>query len=371
MTVAIIKSNDPRDVREAVRLLGGMERFVAEEDRVVLKPNICLGKPNSTGVVTNPEVVAEVARMVQEVGGKPVVGESPIYPLKSRSVFPRAGYCDFHDRYGFEIVHFDQEEGVHIQVPEGKRLNHQFIAKRVLQSDKLINLPIAKTHGLTTVSLGLKNIKGVVPGKQKQIVHLAGIDEGIVDLNTAIRSDLTIIDGIIGLEGEFGPPATGQTVNLGVILAADNVVEADSTMARIMGIDPKDILHIQLAADRGLGSLNGIEIRGEPVERVARSFRHYHMPGLLKKFFSDGITRFTTVFQNLNSRIRGTDLIRLRLKLGEMEVTAERCDNCRICLRACPVDAISLNGDVKINRQTCIRCFICAEVCPREVFSRR
>jgi len=369
MTVAIIKTTDPRDVREAVRLLGGMERFISPGDRTVLKPNICIGKPSSSGAVTDPELMAETARLVQEVGGKPVIGESPIYPFGSNWAFKRAGYGDFQKRYGFEMVAFDHEEGVHVQIPKGKALDHLVIARRVLQSERLINMPVAKTHLQTIVTLGLKNLKGVVVGKHKQIIHMAGLDEGIVDLNTAVKTDLTIIDGIIGLEGEIGA-TIGTPVPLGVILAADNVVEADATMSRIMGLDPEKIIHIKMAAARGLGRLDGFEIRGEPVEKVARKFRSTPRYGLYRTLISDYFYHFFGALHNLSARIRGTDAVRARQAVGEVRIAADRCNNCKLCLKACPVEAVSLAGGVKINRETCIRCFICAEVCPVEVFSK-
>lgn len=367
MTVAIIQTKDPRDVREAVQLLGGMERFVGENEKVLLKPNICVGKPNSTGVVTNPELVAEVARMVQEVEGRPIVGESPIYPLGGKNAFRKAGYEDFRRRYGFEMFHFDNEEGVHIRVPDGRRLDHQVIARRVLESNRIINMPIAKTHGLTTVTLGLKNMKGVVPGKQKQIIHITGLDEGIVDINTVVRSDLTIIDGIIGLEGEFGP-TRGDTVDLGVILASDNVVEADVVMARIMGIPPENVPHIRLAVERGLGKFHGIEMLGVPMARVVRPFRHIHIPGLVKSFFNRGVGGLTSAYHNVKARLGLTDRIDPHRKMREIMVDARLCTGCRLCVGACPVNALSLEGEIQLNRKACIRCYICGEICPEGVF---
>lgn len=369
MAVAIVKSTDPRDVREAVGMLGGFGRFVSKGEKVLLKPNLCIGRPSSSGVVTDPELVAETCKLVQEAGGVPVVGESPIYPFGSAYVFKKAGYGDFLERYGFEMVAFDQEEAVHIQIPNGKSLDHQVVAKRVLQSDKLINMPVAKTHLQTVLTLGLKNLKGTVPGKHKQIIHMAGLDQGIVDLNTVIRSDLTIIDGIVGLEGEIGA-ISGRAVNLGVILAADNVVEADATMARIMGMDPKRVAHIRMAAERGLGRLDGFEVKGEPIDRVARRFQHTRIPGVYRTLLSGGFYQVSGALHNLDAWIRGTDQVRSRQRLDDVKVRAERCNNCRICLKACPVEAISLNGGVSINRDTCIRCYICAEVCSEEVFSR-
>ncbi len=368
MTVSIIKTSGPAGVREAIRLLGGIERFISKGDKVILKPNICVGKASSTGVVTDPELVAETARMVEEAGGIPVVGESPIYPFSSKSAFRRAGYSDFKEKYGYEMAAFDEEEGVHVRVPGGKCLDHQVIARRVLQCDKLINMPVAKPHGLTTVTLALKNMKGVVPGKQKQLIHVAGLDEGIVDLNTIVKSDLIIIDGIIGLEGRLGPVA-GRPVRLGVILASDNVVEADSTMCRIMGIPPEEVPHIRLAAERGLGRMDSFEILGEKVENVARKFSYNKMPGFVKRAMNTASGGMIGLVNNAASFLFRTEYIRPHLKLGDIRADQKLCNRCMMCVKACPAGAITVGDGVMINRDKCIRCYICGEVCPKEVFS--
>ena len=211
-------------------------------------------------------------------------------------------------------------------------------------------------------------MKGVVHGKQKQIIHIAGLDEGIVDLNTIIKSDLVIINGIIALEGQPGPVA-GRPVHLGVIQASDNVVEADCTMCRIMGIDPEKVRHILLAADRGLGKMNGFDILGEKVENVARKFSCNRMPGIFIRAMSAGMGFLAGVVNNAAAAVFRTEFVRPHLELGDIRADQTLCNKCMMCVKACLAEAISVNGGVLIDRDKCIRCYICGEVCPKEVFS--
>ncbi len=176
MTVAVIKASSPEEVERALELLGGMEKFVAPGEKILVKPNICAARASDTGTVTDPELVGEVCRLAAAAGAEVVVGESPIHPFRSSRVFPRAGYGGFLERHGFPLLDLDSEERVEIRIPQGVAVKQEVVAKPVLECDGLINIPVLKTHLQTVVSLGLKNLKGVVPGKDKMIIHLKGLN---------------------------------------------------------------------------------------------------------------------------------------------------------------------------------------------------
>jgi uncharacterized protein (DUF362 family) len=101
MSVAILKTMNPRDVSRVLDRLGGLRRFVSRGDRVLVKPNICAPRSSASGAVTDPELVAELCRLVEECGGKPMVADSPIFPFPARAAFRIAGYADFPKKYGF------------------------------------------------------------------------------------------------------------------------------------------------------------------------------------------------------------------------------------------------------------------------------
>ncbi|MBU1943144.1 MAG: DUF362 domain-containing protein [Actinobacteria bacterium] len=370
MSVAIIETADSADVRRAVDLLGGMKRFVSEGERVVIKPNVCAGKDSSTGTVTDPVMVAEVCRMVAECGAQPVVAESPIYPFRSGRVLERSGYADFEKKYGFLYVDLDSAENVEIKIPAGRAITNSVVGREVLTCDRLINMPVMKTHLQTVVTLGLKNLKGVVVGKQKHIIHLEGLDAGIVDLNTVIRSDLIIIDGIIGMEG-MGGPTNGRACRMDVIVAGDNVVETDATATRIMGGDPREVEHIRMASERGLGSMDGFDLLGDDIGSVTVKRDLPRMPGLNKFLITDVSMRLWNALRVPLMRLTGGETIKRRAVLGELVIDAETCDGCRLCIAGCPVDALIWEDALVCDRDACIRCFCCAEICGRGALSKK
>lgn len=370
MPVAIVKTDKAAGARTAVELLGGMSKFVSKGEKVIVKPNVCCGKDSSSGAVTDPEVVAEICRMVAECGAVPTVAESPIYPYRSDKVYRKSGYEGFEAKYGFPFIDIDNAPFREIAIPRGKAVQGLLVSLDVLQADKLINVPVLKTHLQTTVSLGLKNLKGVVVGKQKHIIHLQGLDEGIVDLNTVIRTDLTVIDGIIGMEGTGGP-TNGRAVELDVIVAGDNVVETDSTATRILGGDPGQVEHIKLAAQRGLGRMDGIEVLGETIESVARKCDLPIMPKVTKFFITDVSLRAWNILREPWARFTGGERVRTDVRPGDLVIDREKCDGCRQCLKSCPVDALSYSDLLDCNTEDCIRCFCCAEVCPAGALAKK
>src|SRR5450759_2834280 len=124
--------------------------------------------------IRDREMVAEVCRMVAECGASVSVAESPIYPFKADRVFKKAGYADFEEKYGFPFIDIDSAESREIKLPGGKSVKNSVVSLDVLTCDRLINVPVMKTHLQTVVTLGLKNLKGAVVGKQKHIIHLQG-----------------------------------------------------------------------------------------------------------------------------------------------------------------------------------------------------
>jgi uncharacterized protein (DUF362 family)/NAD-dependent dihydropyrimidine dehydrogenase PreA subunit len=368
MTVALLRTDEPKDVRQVMDLLGGMERFVPPGSKVLVKPNVCAAKPSHSGVVTEPELVVEICRLADAAGGEVTVGESPIHPFRSSRVFPRAGYGGFEKRYGFPLIDLDSAERVEIRIPGGVAVKREVVARPVLECDCLINVPVIKTHMQTVVSLGLKNIKGVVPTKDKLIIHLEGLDQGIVDLNTVISSRLVVVDGMIALEGEQGP-TNGNPVHLGVIVAGDNIVEVDATCARLMGLDPHRVTHLRMAEDRGLGRLKGFEVLGDEVNALKKDFSLPSHPDLNRFLYSDVYARLYNMIRRPVDRILGRSLS--RGSLGRVSVDTTKCDACAVCVKACPVGAIRMEDKLPlVEDELCIACFCCAEACHTGAISK-
>jgi len=370
MAVAIHRTENPRDVGRVIDRLGGLQRFVKRGDRVLIKPNVCAPRSSRSGAVTDPELVAELCRLVADCGGKPSVGDSPIFPFPSKAAFRVAGYADFPKRYGVPLLDLDSEKSAKIRVPGGSVLEHAVVSRRALETDVLINVPVMKNHVHTAVTLGLKNMKGVVPGRNKHVIHLKGLDGGIVDLNSLVKSTLVVVDAIVGMEGMMAP-VNGRAKRMNLLLAGDNIVETDAVGCRVMGVDPRRIAHVLQAEQRGLGRIDGVEVLGEPVEAVRSRFRFYDRPrGLTSMGGRLAWGMWNWGYNQLAKRF-GADILEPLDPARQWKWDAGKCKPCKLCVEACPVHVLRLEeGRLLRDKDGCIYCYCCVEACPQGAISR-
>lgn len=235
------KSYEQEALRESLTTLlaplGGIAAFVKRGDRVLLKPNLLTGSRPTKECTTRPELVRAVAEMVMEVGGKPFLGDSPAFG-SAKGVATANGLLPILEELNIPIVEF---HGKRYQTVNDN-FNHLLLSKEAMEADVIINLPKVKSHLQLTVTLGVKNLFGCVPGKMKAWWHFeAGKDttrfgEMLVETARAINPNLTILDGIIGHEGNG--PSGGEPRALGVLAASDNVFALDRAVLEILKVDP-------------------------------------------------------------------------------------------------------------------------------------
>ncbi len=269
-------------VKKAISLTNSFESIPWNKSKVMIKPNTVNPSKSGSGVVTDARIIEAVTNLVSEKNPKRlVIGEGssvgydfPEY-LDSMHCMEVAGVLEVADKLGVEVVDLNRDEQVGINVPEAYVMDNFAVAKTAWNSDVIIDLPVIKTHVRTGITCGLKNMKGVLPGQWKKRTHQLGLDKGIVDLNRAMKPTFTIVDGIVGREGTHTDES--DKVPLGLILAGGDVVAVDTVCAAVAGFDVDEILHVQLAAEAGLGTanLNLIEVRGEGIEDVRRQFVPY------------------------------------------------------------------------------------------------
>ena len=266
-------------VRKAVALTDGFECLAWEGATVLVKPNaVSPAKPGS-GIITDARVVEAVTTLVLERNpGRVVIGDGSSvgydFPelLDSMYCLEATGCAEVARKLGVEIVDLNRDEQIEVSAPDAFVMNTFAIAKTAWEADIIISLPVIKTHIRTGITCGLKNMKGVLPGREKKRTHQLGLDRGIVDLNRVAKPKFTIVDGIVGTQGTHSDEADRVPLNL--ILAGSDVVAVDAVCAAVAGFDVKDILHVQLAAEANLGvaDLSRIEVRGEKIEAVKRPF---------------------------------------------------------------------------------------------------
>jgi uncharacterized protein (DUF362 family) len=238
-------------VRSVLEPLGGMSAFVKPGDRVLLKPNLLTGARPTKECVTRPELAYCVAKLVKEAGGKPFLGDSPAFG-SAHGVAKANGYLALMEELDLPIVEFKGKRYETI----GEDFNHLRLCKEAMEADVVINLPKVKSHMQLTMTLGVKNLFGCVPGKMKAWWHMeAGKDADrfgmmLVETARSIAPDLTIIDAIIGHEGNG--PSAGEPKAIGVLAASADVFALDRAMLDVLQVNPQSVPTIRASQRLGL-----------------------------------------------------------------------------------------------------------------------
>jgi uncharacterized protein (DUF362 family) len=226
--------------------LGGMQAIVKPGDRVLLKPNLLTGARPGKECTTRWELVYVVAQLVRQVGGEPFLGDSPAFG-SAKGVAIANGYQPIIDELQLPIIDF---QGQRYQTA-GQDFNHLLLSKEAMDADVVINLPKLKSHVQLTLTLGVKNLFGCVPGKMKAWWHMeAGKDRDrfgtmLVETARTIAPNLTILDGILGHEGNG--PSGGEPRLVGVLGASTDVFALDRAVVELLQVEPASIPTIAAA----------------------------------------------------------------------------------------------------------------------------
>ena len=243
---------------------------------VLIKPNFVgfdlLGCMN-----THPAVIAATREAFLKLGAARVlIGEGPSMDRDTEAVLESVRLRDYAGRLNGDFVDLNIDDVQRIPLKtRASRLKELYFPKTVLGADFIVSMPKLKTHHWAGVTLSLKNMFGIVPGGcygwPKNILHWAGIDNSILDINAAVRPDFAIVDGIIGMEGNG--PIQGTAKQANVLVFGNDPVAVDATCCRIMGLRPEKVKYLT-----GAGTLLGhlatekIEQLGESMANVQTSF---------------------------------------------------------------------------------------------------
>jgi uncharacterized protein (DUF362 family) len=214
-------------------------------------------------------VVEAIIRKLADLPVKVYVVESDATITNADEAFEATGMADMCRRKGVEWLNLRHvKEKFKLEIPNGETLKNVTVPRLVTES-AVISAAKLKTHVDTTVTLGMKNMFGLLPDKFKGKYHLKGISKVIVDINTVLKPAITIIDGFVGMEGKG--PIDGTPIQMNLIIAGTDPVATDATAARIMGFNPYEITHIRKAHEKGIGK-NEAQIIGQQLETVKRHF---------------------------------------------------------------------------------------------------
>jgi len=243
-------------VRQALAALGGLARFVPRGASVILKPNICVAHPYQYAATTNPWVVGTLVRMCFEAGAGTVRVMDYPFGCTQQEGYATSGIREQVEAAGGEMAYMTPLfKYVKTAIPEGIDLKAIEVYEDVLKADVLINVPIAKDHSSTRLTLGMKNLMGVVLNRNTMHVNLG---QRIADLTSLIRPRLTVMDAvrILVADGPSGGGDLGNVRKLDTVIVSPDIVAADSYATTLFGLQPSDIGYIVKGAAMGLGRLD-------------------------------------------------------------------------------------------------------------------
>lgn len=252
--IAVVQGSSPVNVtRAAVEALGGMKRFISKGDVVVVKPNMAWDRTPEYAANTNPEVVATIVQMCIESGAKKVkVFDRTVND--PRRCYVQSGIADAAKAVGAEISHIDYRKFKDVDT-KGASLKVWPIYTDVLEADKIINVPIAKHHGLARLTMAMKNWMGVMGGSRGAIHQK--LDECIAELAVFIKPTLTVLDAVRILTAN-GPQGgnLSDVKRLDTVIASTDQVAVDSYGATLFGMKGSDLGYVKIAHQMGKGNMD-------------------------------------------------------------------------------------------------------------------
>jgi uncharacterized protein (DUF362 family) len=258
--LAVISGDPVAATKKALDALGGISRFVKKGQRVILKPNMSFTRTPEFGATTHPQVVATVAQACMEAGAQQVlVLDHTLH--RAELCLERTGIREAcKDIPGVHVLALQERKFFReIKIPQGKVLERVEVMKEVLDSPVLINIPVAKSHSATGVSMGIKGLMGLI--WDREIFHSqVNMNQALADLATIIKPQLTILDATRALTSG-GPGGPGEVKKPNLIIAGIDPVAVDSYGVSVVPwygqtFKGRQVEHLQIAHQRGLGKID-------------------------------------------------------------------------------------------------------------------
>jgi uncharacterized protein (DUF362 family)/Pyruvate/2-oxoacid:ferredoxin oxidoreductase delta subunit len=336
---------------EVLEAMGGIGAFVKPGQTVLIKPNLLSARAPELAVTTHPELVRQVIlQCVRARAGHIWVGDSPAGDHAEADLWARTGMTTAVANTPAVLKSWHTT-----QTPRACGVDVLPIPSWYAEVDVVLSLPKLKTHSLTTLTCGLKNVFGIVSGQAKSKFHSTypspqTVSAFLVRVYAALTPHLSIVDAVTAMEGNG--PSNGRPRFVGVLLASRDAVALDACACAALRLSPTAVPMVRLAAQAGLGHLDlaRIECIGSGAETL-RAARLRPSVARFLRLIPEPVFRFAT------------RLFRLRPVIAEGQ-----CVKCGICVGICPRQAIREKGPSGypvIEPAACIVCFCCMESCPR------
>jgi len=341
-------------IDQLLKLVGGLDKYIQPGQKVLLKPNLLSAKAPSRAITTHPEIVAAVAREVRKLGADVIVGDSPGGAKRGlKRVWENTGMLAMAKRESIELISFEAS-GVEKFTINGR---DYFLAKPAIEADLIISLAKLKTHVLTLMTGGIKNIFGLIPGFRKANYHKEfpkpnDFAQVIVDILSLKTPVLTIMDAILSMEGDG--PSSGNPRWTNLLLASSDPVAIDTVAAEIIGLEPNRVPTTRIASESGLGigRIEAIHVVGESLEKAK-----------ISDFKLTSNRKIELIPEFLWKLLGPYIWVRPAIK-------ADTCTNCYTCVNSCPTGALEKGKGISkipvFNYDLCINCWCCHELCPEK-----
>ncbi|MBU4456854.1 MAG: DUF362 domain-containing protein [Nanoarchaeota archaeon] len=326
-------------VKKAIEQIGFK---IKSNSKVLLKPNILMAAKPDKAITTHPSILEAVCKILKEKNCKIIIGESfGIITKSPEETFKIVGYDKVAKKYNAELLSFSSDLQKEVNNPKAVFAKKMLLPITLSEVDLIINLPKFKTHTLMMFTGGVKNLFGCIAGGKKQAYHAETktrekFANMLLDIWMNVKPQLTIMDGIIGMDGNG--PSNGNLVKLDLIMASDNAIALDLVAEEMIGFKGK-ILTNNFALKRKLIDKEKIEVKGKIRKIKFKKPSTIAIPIWLSSFVLKRVMAYPEVLEN-------------------------KCKRCWTCVKVCPVGAMQKKEFPVCNKKTCINCYCCHEMCP-------
>ena len=336
-----------------------LDRLIPREGKITVKPNLLMERRPEDGTTAHPSLVEAVIRRVQKVSNAQItIADSPGGPFTRAAlegIYKASGMEEVARRTG-AVLNYDTGS-THVPNPEGELCKAFDLINPIAGADFIISICKLKSHCMTGLSGGVKNLFGCIPGLTKPEFHWRYPQERdfcgmLLDLCGTVKPGITFVDAVVSMEGDG--PSSGDLRQTDMTLCATNPYELDLVLTKVIGRQPEDIPLVDCARERGLcpSSADGVELCGDPL----RTFADFRMPR----------SRTVDFVSSIPKPLRGIcEPIIRRYLTPRPKVLTNKCVGCGKCAESCPAHTIAIvDRKACIDRSKCIRCYCCHEMCP-------
>lgn len=346
-------------LRDTLKNLGGLEKYISPGEKVLLKVNLLMKKKPEEATTTHPVFVKALADIIEEYGCHVIVGDSPGGPFNEKAMDNIYKGCFYNEIENGTNIRLNRNyKTKEVSNNQTKILKKFTITDMISDVDKVISVSKLKTHGMMVFTGAVKNMFGTIPGIIKAEYHFKmpeakDFSDMLVDVCMNASPVLSLMDGIVGMEG--AGPSAGEPRSVGIIIGGSSPYHLDVVATKVIGLDKNLVPTIERTIERGMTQEDesDIELIGEPLEkfivndfvipnRRVVSFYNNKVPKVLTNIL-DSFMKPKPVFEHKD------------------------CIGCGECARACPADAIKISDRLPyVELDKCIRCFCCQELCPEK-----